>query len=90
MTRARVARCSSCRWWDRSNNFRAKDRDWGLCHLWGGTSGHRMLNSFIDYSYGHEPRGSDTCAHHNASPEHKDGIQSGGDMPQIKCEGELP
>jgi hypothetical protein len=45
---------------------------------------------FIDFSFGHEPRGSDTCEHHNADPVHKQNIQRGGEMPQIKCEGELP
>ena len=97
MTRARnefpakvkVARCKSCRWWDRSNNFRAIDRDWGLCHLWGGTTGHRIPGGFIDYSFGHEPRGSDTCAHHNASPETKAEIHMTGAMPPIKTEGEI-
>jgi hypothetical protein len=90
--RTKVARCQSCRWWERSNNFRAIGRDWGLCHLWGGKSGARLPNGdgFIDFSFGHEPRGSDTCEHHNADPVHKQNIQRGGEMPQIKCEGELP
>ena len=87
-----TARCQSCRWWDRSNNFRAIGRDWGLCHMWGGNVGKRLPGGygFIDGSFGHEPRGSDTCLHHNAKPEHKDDIQRGGEMPQLKCEGELP
>jgi hypothetical protein len=90
MTRAKTSRCSSCRWWERSNNFRAQDRDWGLCHFWGGRSGHRILNGFIDYSYGHEPRGSDTCDWHNADPSKKEAAHLDGKMPEMKCEGELP
>ena len=90
MTRSKVSRCSSCRWWDRSNNFRAKDRDWGLCHFWGGTSGSRIPGGFIDFSFGHEPRGADTCDWHNAAPEAKATAQLDGKMPEIKLEGELP
>ena len=84
-------RCQSCRWWERSNNFSAIGRDWGLCHLWGGKSGAAIENGngFIDYSFGHEPRGADTCEHHNADPAHKQNIQRGGEMPVIKCEGLL-
>ena len=85
--RTKVPRCQSCRWWERSNNFRAIGRDWGLCHLWGGKSGHRIGNCFIDYSYGHEPSGSDTCDHHNADPNSRDSILLDGNMPPIKCEG---
>ncbi len=88
--RKKVPRCQSCRWWDRSNNYSAIGRDWGLCHLWGGKSGRRLGNGFIDYTYGHEPRGADTCTHHNADPEHKDAILLGGYMPVLKFGGELP
>jgi hypothetical protein len=84
----KAARCKSCRWWDRSNNFRAIGRDWGLCHFWGGKTGHRIPGGFIDYSYGHEPRGDDTCNWHNATPERRKDAE--GDMPMMKCEGELP
>lgn len=87
--RARKMSCSSCRWWDRSNNFTPKDRDWGLCHFWGGKSGHRIPGGFIDYSFGHEPRGADTCDWHNAEPDRKAEAQLSGTMPAIKCEGEL-
>jgi hypothetical protein len=82
-------RCQSCRWWERSNNFRAADRDWGLCHFWGGKSGRRILGGFIDYSFGHEPRGSDTCEWHNADPEKKPEAIAIGTMPDFKCEGDL-
>jgi hypothetical protein len=89
--RRMTRRCQSCRWWDRSNNFRAIGRDWGLCHLWGGKTGRRMLNGigFIDYSFGHEPLGADTCEHHNADPAQKASIQISGKMPPLKLEGEL-
>jgi len=83
-------RCSSCRWWERSNNFRAKGRDWGLCHLWGGKSGRRIPGGWIDYSYGHEPRGDDTCEHHNCDPSNKDATIQTGTMPALKLEGEAP
>lgn len=85
-------RCQSCRWWDRSNNFRAIGRDWGLCHLWGGRIGRRLPNGlgFIDGTFGHEPLGGDTCDHHNAAPERKAEILSGGSMPLIKYEGAMP
>jgi hypothetical protein len=33
---------------------------------------------------------AERCEHHNADPVHKQNIQRGGEMPQIKCEGELP
>lgn len=87
--RAKVPRCSSCRWWERSNNFRSQDRDWGLCHFWGGRSGHRTQIGFIDYSFGHEPRGGDTCEWHNTSPEKKGSAHLEGVMPEIKCAGDL-
>jgi hypothetical protein len=82
-------RCKSCRWWERSNNFRAADRDWGLCHFWGGRFGRRILGGFIDGSFGHEPRGADKCEWHNAPPDAKDGAQLDGSMPTMKCEGEV-
>lgn len=88
-TRAKTSRCKSCRWWDRSNNFKAEDRDWGLCHFWGGRTGQRMPLGFIDYSYGHEPFGSDTCDWHNAGPEAKSKARIDGPMPALKCEGML-
>jgi hypothetical protein len=88
MTSERHHRCQSCRWWERSNNFRAIGRDWGLCHFFGGTAGNRIPGGFIDFSYGHEPRGADTCKWHNASPESRADAQS--DAPSIKCEGETP
>ena len=71
--------------------YRAIERDWGLCHLWGGKTGRRMLNGlgFIDYSFGHEPLGADTCEHHNADPAQKASIQISGKMPPLKLEGEL-
>lgn len=90
MTRAKQPRCSSCRWWDRSNNFRSIERDWGLCHFWGGTSGRRISGGFIDYSYGHEPTGGDTCDRHNADPSVKADAHLSGTMPVMKCEGKLP
>jgi len=92
MTRAKVGRCQSCRWWERSSNFRAISRDWGLCHLWGGNSGSRLPGGFgfIDYSYGHEPRGADTCDHYNTDPKNRDEVLMDGKMPDHKCEGELP
>lgn len=83
----RTPRCKSCRWWDRSNNFRQIDRDWGLCHFWGGHEGRRIPGGFIDYSVGHEPRGSDTCTWHNAPPERLEDAHENGPMPAIKCEG---
>lgn len=88
--RPKTSRCSSCRWWERSCNFRTIDRDWGLCHFWGGKAGHRTSLGFIDYSFGHEPRGSDTCDWHNAKPEQKAEAQISGNMPSIKHEGEQP
>lgn len=84
-----TARCQSCRWWDRSNNFRAIGRDWGLCHFWGGKAGHRTQLGFIDYSFGHEPRGADTCDQHNAKPETREDAQIAQPMPAMKCEGEF-
>lgn len=85
----KASRCKSCRWWERSNNFRQMDRDWGLCHFWGGQTGHRIPGGFIDYSVGHEPRGSDTCDWHNAPPEKMTEAHDYGKMPDIKCEGNL-
>lgn len=85
----RKMRCKSCRWWERSFNFRSADRDWGLCWFWGGRSGHRITGGFIDYSFGHEPRGSDTCENHNAPPESKPEAHTTGTMPSLKVEGEL-
>jgi len=82
-------RCKSCRWWERSYNFKTIDRDWGLCHFWGGKSGHGIHGGFIDYSFGHEPRGSDTCDWHNADPDKKELAQTEGNAPAIKCEGDL-
>ena len=87
-----TARCSSCRWWERSNNFRAIGRDWGLCHFWGGNIGFRIGQAFIDRTVGHEPRGSDTCAWHNAEPDERLHIHQVGAMPAgkpaFKSEGE--
>lgn len=74
MTRARTMRCMSCRWWEESCNFRAKERDWGLCHFWGGKSGH-------------EPRGCDTCNYHNAEPGQREAAWRAGAMPAIRLEG---
>ena len=88
--RTNSRRCQSCRWWDRSNNYRAIGRDWGLCHFWGGKTGHRIPGGFIDYSYGHEPTGGDTCDWHNAEPTAKAEAHLSGTMPVIKCEGKLP
>lgn len=63
------SRCKSCRWWDRSNNNRSADRDWGMCHFWGGRhAGYRIGNGFIDFTVGHEPTGAHTCDQHNADP----------------------
>ena len=90
VARNKVGRCQSCRWWERSNNFRAIGRDWGLCHFWGGKSGRRIPGGFIDYSFGHEPRGCDTCSHHNADPATKADTIMSGDMPVMKCEGDAP
>ncbi len=87
MTRAKTPRCQSCRWWERSNNYAAIDRDWGLCHFWGGKSGMRIPGGFIDYSFGHEPTGADTCDWHNANPAMKPEAHGSGNMPEIKCEG---
>jgi len=87
-SRAKIPRCSSCRWWDRSNNFSTKDRDWGLCHFWGGKSGKKTRLGFIDFSWGHEPRGSNTCDWHNAKPEAKEAAILEGAMPKIMMEGE--
>lgn len=89
--RGKVPRCSSCRWWERSNNYRAQDRDWGLCHFWGGRTGRGIPGlGFIDGSFGHEPRGSDTCDHHNAKPEAKADAILHDNMPALKLEGETP
>jgi hypothetical protein len=80
-------RCSSCRWWERSNNFVAVGRDWGLCHFFGGKVGYRIAKGFIDATYGHEPRGSDTCDFHNSDPSLKGAIMP--DLrPKPKCAGE--
>lgn len=84
----REPRCKSCRWWDRSGNYKAADRDWGLCHFWGGKSGHAFPSGFVDYSHGHEPRGSDTCDFHNADPALK-GTIAAELAPREKCEGVL-
>jgi len=86
--RKKTPRCQSCRWWDRSNNFRAIERDWGLCHFWGRRSGSIISGGFVDYSFGHEPTGGDTCEHHNADPSTKANAQISGTMPVIKLEGE--
>lgn len=87
--RKNTKRCQSCRWWDRSNNFRAIGRDWGLCHFWGGTAGRRIPGGFIDYSFGHEPLGCDTCEWHNSDPSKKAEAKIAGTMPEIKCEGHI-
>jgi hypothetical protein len=89
VSRKKTPRCQSCRWWERSNNFRAIERDWGLCHLWGGKTGRRIPGGVIDGTFGHEPRGADTCEHHNAEPSAKDAILQAGEMPMMKSEGEL-
>lgn len=90
MTRAaKVPRCLSCRWWERSSNFKSEERDWGLCHLWGGRSGHISSGMALDYTFGHEPRGSDTCEYHNADPVSKEPILQTGKMPILKTEGEF-
>ena len=88
--RAKVPRCTSCRWWERSNNFTSAQRDWGLCHFWVGKSGRRIPLGFIDYSYGHGPRGADTYEWHKKAPERKKDARFGGKMPEMKCDGELP
>ena len=82
-SRKKVARCKSCRWWDRSNNFRSADRDWGLCHFWGKREGARIPNGFIDYTVGHEPQGGMTCDQHNADPAARG--QDGLTPPAIVC-----
>lgn len=85
---SRTARCKSCRWWERSNNFRQAERDWGLCHFWGGEHfGARIPNGFIDYTVGHEPRGADTCGFHNADPSLR-GTVPASIAPKMKCGGE--
>jgi len=89
MTRKKTNRCQSCRWWERSNNFRAIGRDWGLCHFWGGRTGCRTPVGFIDGTFGHEPSGMDTCDFHNADPAAKSEAQLGGKMPAMMCEGKL-
>lgn len=90
MTAKRTNRCQSCRWWERSNNFRAISRDWGLCHFWGGRTGGRTPLGFIDGTFGHEPTGMDTCDFHNADPVAKANAHEIGIMPEMKCGGELP
>jgi hypothetical protein len=84
----RKPRCQSCLWWERSNNFRAVSRDWGLCHFWGGNRGFRIPGGFVDVSYGHEPRGSDTCGFHNSDPVLR-GTFAPELAPRFKCEGEF-
>ncbi len=88
LPRAKVPRCKSCRWWERSNNFRSQDRDWGLCHMFGGRAGARMGGGFIDFSYGHEPLGSDTCDFHNADPSIQGTVPTAL-HPKHKCEGDF-
>jgi hypothetical protein len=83
---SRTGRCKSCRWWDRSNNFKAIDRDWGACHFWGKRAGFRIANGFIDGWAGHEPRGSDTCGLHNSDPTLRE-IADVNLAPRIKTEG---
>lgn len=61
-------RCMSCRHWERSYNFKRAERDWGLCHFWGRRRGYRTGRMFIDGTEGHEPRGANGCAWHNADP----------------------
>jgi hypothetical protein len=87
--RSKVPRCVSCRWWDRSNNFRSVEKDWGLCHFWGGRTGMRTPRGFIDGTFGHEPSGADTCDWHNADPSKKAEAQLSGAMPELKCEGNI-
>ena len=85
--RAKSGRCKSCRWWERSNNFRAEDRDWGLCHFWGKRVGYRIQGGgFIDGTVGHEPRGSGTCEQYTADPSLrcKEGLRP---PTVILCEG---
>ncbi len=82
--------CARCRWWERSNNARKIAADWGLCHFWGGRSGHGVAGiGFIDYSYGHEPRGGDTCGAFNADPTLRGTIPKAL-SPKPKCEGVYP
>ena len=84
--RVKTPRCKSCRWWERSNNFRTADRDWGLCHFWGKKAGHSIPSGFIDYTVGHEPSGADTCNQHNSEPGLRG--QDGLKPPSIiLCEG---
>ena len=85
--RKKTGRCQSCRWWERSNNFAAEGRDWGLCHFWGKRQGARIPGGFIDYTVGHEPRGAMTCDQHDASPVWRghDGLKP---PTVICCEGE--
>ena len=64
----RQPRCKSCRWWERSFNFKTYERDWGLCHFWGRRAGANVGNAFIDFTVGHEPRGCCYCGFHNADP----------------------
>ena len=86
----RTPRCKSCRYWERSYNFRAEDRDWGLCHFWGKQSGYHAAGVFMDFWDGHEPRGSDTCGWHNADPVVRDQARSSptAERPAWKTEGE--
>jgi len=90
MTRAKTPRCKSCRWWDRSNNYRAMDRDWGICHFWGGRHvGARIHGGFIDMTVGHEPRGSNTCDWHDADPSLR-GTVPAVLAPPLLTEGDTP
>lgn len=90
MTRKHTPRCKSCRWWERSGNFSAIDRDWGRCHFWGGRHvGVRIRNDFIDATVGHEPRGSNTCDHHDADPSLREAVAAEL-APPLLTEGTAP